>query len=170
MLSVCDLCGCLRSLLFILHFCFIACLILLLSLLDFIACLFLVLFLRVLTSGYFCKCELIGWYLHFRNMEELVAGLFVLSLQESDKRTSKTPQRVPLQSIDVAATVNHVAAQVTLTQVYLNEFDTHIEAVYRFPIDEQAAVCGFEVRSLSFSFFYFEIMRIIGRLRSEIAK
>jgi hypothetical protein len=41
--------------------------------------------------------------------------------------------------------VTDVAARVTMTQRYRNREPKPVEAVYVFPLDEQAAVCGFEV-------------------------
>ena len=51
---------------------------------------------------------------------------------------------VPLQRVDVSAAVGDVAATVTLRQVYRNAEQTPLEVVYVFPLDEGAAVCGFE--------------------------
>jgi len=35
-------------------------------------------------------------------------------------------------------------SQVTVTQTYKNEESATIEAIYKFPIHEAAAICGFE--------------------------
>lgn len=77
-------------------------------------------------------------------MDELIAGLFILTINDSKSSTSKTQTRVPLKNIAVQVSVVHTAAQVSICQQYVNEDTNIIEAVYRFPIDEQAAVCGFE--------------------------
>jgi Ca-activated chloride channel homolog len=51
---------------------------------------------------------------------------------------------VPLSGIDVRADVSGFCARVTLMQRYVNREASPIEAVYVFPLDEGAAVCGFE--------------------------
>ncbi|CAF0794597.1 unnamed protein product [Adineta ricciae] len=50
---------------------------------------------------------------------------------------------VPLRSVSVEATINAFAADVTLTQVFVNQEENHIEAIYVFPIEENAAVYSF---------------------------
>lgn len=60
-----------------------------------------------------------------------------------------TPQEqafVPLKRINVEATVRSFAADVTITQVFRNEETKPIEAVYCFPIEEQAAIYSFTAR------------------------
>jgi hypothetical protein len=52
---------------------------------------------------------------------------------------------VPLVGVSVAAEIEGVCAQVAIAQRYVNREATPIEAVYVFPLDEGAAVCGFEV-------------------------
>ena len=49
-----------------------------------------------------------------------------------------------LKSVAVMAQVRDVVAQVSLMQVYENTGDTMVEARYVFPLDDGAAVCGFE--------------------------
>jgi len=51
---------------------------------------------------------------------------------------------VPLSGIDVQADVSGFCARVTLAQRYVNRETSPIEVVYVFPLDEGAAVCGFE--------------------------
>ena len=51
---------------------------------------------------------------------------------------------VPLQGVVVEADIVGLSAQVTITQRYRNLESQPIEAVYVFPLDEGAAVCGFE--------------------------
>lgn len=51
---------------------------------------------------------------------------------------------VPLSGINVRADVSGLCARVTLAQRYVNREASPIEAVYVFPLDEGAAVCGFE--------------------------
>src|SRR5512143_814704 len=51
---------------------------------------------------------------------------------------------VPLRGVRVEAKVQDYACQVVLSQRYRNDEALPIEAVYRFPLEEGVAVCGFE--------------------------
>ena len=51
---------------------------------------------------------------------------------------------LPLSGVEIRADVASFCARVTITQRYVNREATPIEAVYVFPLDEGAAVCGFE--------------------------
>ena len=51
--------------------------------------------------------------------------------------------RVPLERVDVHADIQGAQARVTCTQRYRNSEPRPVEAVYVFPLDEGAAVCGF---------------------------
>jgi hypothetical protein len=51
---------------------------------------------------------------------------------------------VPLVGVSIAADVRSLCARVTVTQRYVNREPVPVEAVYLFPLDEGAAVCGFE--------------------------
>lgn len=51
---------------------------------------------------------------------------------------------VPLEGVKVQATIRDCAVRVVLEQRYRNHESQPIEAVYVFPLDEAAAVCGFE--------------------------
>lgn len=51
---------------------------------------------------------------------------------------------VPLKGARVEATIRDYAARVVLLQRYRNDEALPIEAVYRFPLEEGVAVCGFE--------------------------
>jgi len=53
---------------------------------------------------------------------------------------------VPLKRVNVEAKVQSFAADVTITQVFRNDETKPIEAVYCFPIEEQAAVYSFTAR------------------------
>jgi Ca-activated chloride channel family protein len=57
-------------------------------------------------------------------------------------RATSTP--VPLDHVRVEASVVDASARVTIRQSYRNTERVPIEAVYTFPLDEGAAVCGFE--------------------------
>ncbi len=52
--------------------------------------------------------------------------------------------RVALAGVSVDAEVSSFCARVVVTQRYVNSESHPIEAVYAFPLDEGAAVCGFE--------------------------
>ena len=51
---------------------------------------------------------------------------------------------VPLQSVHVRAQLIDLAAKVVVMQAYKNNSSVAIEAKYVFPLDDMAAVCGFE--------------------------
>lgn len=55
---------------------------------------------------------------------------------------AKTP--VPLTGVSVEADISNLCARVSVAQRFVNQEDKPIEAVYVFPLDEGAAVCGFE--------------------------
>src|SRR5512143_3120553 len=52
---------------------------------------------------------------------------------------------VPLVGVVARAEIRDYACRVFLSQRFRNDEDQPIEAVYKFPLDEGAAVCGFEV-------------------------
>src|SRR4051812_20655993 len=51
---------------------------------------------------------------------------------------------VPLAGVSVDAEISSFCARVAVSQRYVNRESHPIEAVYVFPLDEGAAVCGFE--------------------------
>ena len=51
--------------------------------------------------------------------------------------------QIPLEHVDVRAEILGAHARVTFTQRYRNQESRPVEAVYVFPLDESAAVCGF---------------------------
>jgi len=61
-------------------------------------------------------------------------------------KSQSEPKQVPLKRISIEATIRSFAADVTITQVFRNDETTPIEAVYCFPIEEQAAVYAFRAR------------------------
>ena len=65
---------------------------------------------------------------------DVAAGLF----------TRETRQPIPLDRVRVEAHVVDLCARVTVHQCYRNREDVPLEVVYVFPLDEGAAVCGFE--------------------------
>jgi hypothetical protein len=50
---------------------------------------------------------------------------------------------VPLKRVNIDARIRSFAGDVKITQVFRNDETTSIEAVYCFPIEEQAAVYSF---------------------------
>jgi len=56
------------------------------------------------------------------------------------------PTYVPLKQVKVETNIRSFAADVTINQIFRNEETTPIEAVYCFPIEEQAAVYSFKAR------------------------
>ena len=51
---------------------------------------------------------------------------------------------LPLKAVHVRALVHDLVAKVTIFQRFTNEFSENCEAKYVFPLNENAAVCGFE--------------------------
>ncbi|XP_062423231.1 protein mono-ADP-ribosyltransferase PARP4 isoform X2 [Rhea pennata] len=51
---------------------------------------------------------------------------------------------VPLKSINIKGRIIDFVAQVVMFQTYTNQNSSPIEAKYVFPLDDKAAVCGFE--------------------------
>ncbi len=54
------------------------------------------------------------------------------------------PESVPLTGVRIDVQARGVASVVTVAQRYVNREKVPVEAVYSFPLEEQAAVCGFE--------------------------
>jgi Ca-activated chloride channel family protein len=52
---------------------------------------------------------------------------------------------LPLQAVDVDATLTGLVARVALTQTFGNRFDQPLEASYIFPLPDRAAVTGFRM-------------------------
>ena len=57
---------------------------------------------------------------------------------------TKQDAPVPLDGVSIDAEISTFCARVTVTERFVNREATPIEAVYVFPLDEGAAVCGFE--------------------------
>jgi hypothetical protein len=51
---------------------------------------------------------------------------------------------VPLRGVEVDAAIVDFCVRTAITQHFVNTESFPIEAIYAFPIDERAAVCGFE--------------------------
>ena len=57
---------------------------------------------------------------------------------------ARTPTPVPLTGVTIDADIHSWFARVVVSQRYVNREASAIEAVYVFPLEEGAAVCGFE--------------------------
>ena len=59
-----------------------------------------------------------------------------------------TPRQtpIPLQGVRIEACLTGLGSEVTITQRYTNLETVDVEAVYVFPLEEGAAVCGFSAR------------------------
>jgi hypothetical protein len=57
--------------------------------------------------------------------------------------SAKKPEMVPLLGVEVNVNIVDFCCEVEVAQTYKNDSDRPIEAVYKFPIDELAGVCGF---------------------------
>ncbi|ROL52301.1 Poly [ADP-ribose] polymerase 4 [Anabarilius grahami] len=66
-------------------------------------------------------------------LEEMTAGLL-----------DSSGQKLPLQAVNVRCKLMDLLCQVIIFQTYTNKSDVPIEAKYVFPLEETAAVCGFE--------------------------
>ncbi|XP_056098035.1 protein mono-ADP-ribosyltransferase PARP4-like [Rhinichthys klamathensis goyatoka] len=66
-------------------------------------------------------------------LEEMTAGLL-----------DSNGQKIPLQAVNVRCKLMDLLCQVIIFQTYTNKSAVPIEAKYVFPLEETAAVCGFE--------------------------
>ena len=76
--------------------------------------------------------------------DETTCGLFVHETQPRP-RDSK-PREIPLEGVRIDARLTGLATSVTVAQRYRNREAVAVEAVYVFPLEEGAAVCGFAAR------------------------
>ena len=70
------------------------------------------------------------------------------SFESSEKRTTGLlvgEHDVPLTGVVIDVKARGTASTVTVSQRYFNRETVTVEAVYSFPLEESAAVCGFEV-------------------------
>ena len=67
-------------------------------------------------------------------------------LRNKHNNASGQSDSVPLKRVVVDARLRTFAADVTIQQVFRNDESTSIEAVYCFPIEEQAAIYAFVAR------------------------
>eukprot|EP00741_Cyanophora_paradoxa_P002739 tig00000624_g2659.t1 len=83
---------------------------------------------------------------------EAMSGLFSKGADAS---------RVPLKAVAVTGRIDGFFCEVTVEQTYANEGTAPIEAVYRFPLPEGAAVSGFEAEVAG--------RRVVGAVREKEA-
>lgn len=57
---------------------------------------------------------------------------------------AKARVSLPLDGVHVSARIVNMVAEVQIVQFYVNHTNLSIETSYTFPLDESAAVCGFE--------------------------
>ena len=71
------------------------------------------------------------------------SGSMIVNLSADDERDGETEVPLPLQHTAVDAAITGHTSTVRVKQQFANPFDTKIEAVYVFPLPEQAAVSEF---------------------------
>ena len=74
-------------------------------------------------------------------MRELMAGLFIISPGSTPWEEEKQDP-VPLMEVAINVELRNFIAHVEMRQKYQNKEKNPIEAVYNFPIEEDAAVIG----------------------------
>ncbi|CAF1058007.1 unnamed protein product [Adineta steineri] len=72
--------------------------------------------------------------------------LQILEFSHSVWNKVENPKFVPLKKVHVNASIRSFAVDVTIEQVFRNDETTAIEAVYCFPMEEQAAIYAFIAR------------------------
>lgn len=79
-------------------------------------------------------------------LQQLLLSCLFLGLANSHEASglfSREGSQVPLKSVKVSSTIVDFLSQVELSQTYSNDLDVPIEAVYKFPLDEKAAITDF---------------------------
>src|SRR4051812_45657938 len=67
--------------------------------------------------------------------------------EEAGFGTLRTPRGpLPLRNLAVAAQIDALIAQVTVTQTFVNVLDVALEATYVFPLPDRAAVTQFQMK------------------------
>ncbi|CAL8265978.1 unnamed protein product [Lota lota] len=81
------------------------------------------------------ECSLVGIELESKKdpLDDVTAGLL-----------DSSGQQLPLQAVHLKCKLMDLLAQVIIFQKYTNQSSVPIEAKYVFPLDDSAAVCGFE--------------------------
>ena len=76
-------------------------------------------------------------------MNDSRSGLFATA---GDSSQPLDAESVPLTGVRIDVVARGTASAVTVAQRYVNRERVPVEAVYSFPLEEQAAVCGFEAQ------------------------
>ena len=76
-------------------------------------------------------------FIHIIKVYSFMAARFGLVQKQNGSQ-------IPLGSIKIQADLQGFTAQVVASMKYTNNEENPIEAIYIFPLDEQAAVCGFK--------------------------
>ena len=79
----------------------------------------------------------------FGQSNECICGL-VFYPSEDSNYSSYDAIPVPLKNVNIKAKVVDFVSETTVTQSYINVENNPIEAIYMFPIEEEAAVTFFE--------------------------
>ncbi|KAF0496473.1 von willebrand domain-containing protein [Gigaspora margarita] len=82
--------------------------------------------------NFICVC---AFFIFFNQFDKKVYGLLYVA-------NNSIP--VPLQNVSAEANIVDMIAQVTVCQTYKNVENDTIEAIYKFPLHEAAAIHGFE--------------------------
>uniref|UniRef100_A0A8C2EKV3 Poly [ADP-ribose] polymerase n=1 Tax=Cyprinus carpio TaxID=7962 RepID=A0A8C2EKV3_CYPCA len=85
------------------------------------------------TTPDICEKSLVSLKRHAHRSLEMNAGLL-----------DSSGQKLPLQAVNVRCKLMDLLCQVIIFQTYTNQSAVPIEAKYVFPLEETAAVCGFE--------------------------
>ncbi|CAF1562780.1 unnamed protein product, partial [Adineta ricciae] len=67
----------------------------------------------------------------------------MLYIKKENASSSISKELVPLREVSVDVHINSFAADVTITQLFQNDESVPIEAVYCFPVEENAAIYAF---------------------------
>ncbi|CAF5120269.1 unnamed protein product, partial [Rotaria sp. Silwood1] len=70
----------------------------------------------------------------------------MLCIKQETASSTLSDKIVPLKQVSVNAKIRSFAADVTITQIFQNNESVPVEAVYCFPIEENAAMYGFIAR------------------------
>lgn len=96
--------------------------------------------------------------LRLRSVDDLITLTQPLDNVEAGLRTT-SGELLALTSVHVRGQVLDVVGRCTLFQEYTNPHSEPIEAKYVFPLDETAAVCGFEA--------YINDKHIVGQVKEK---
>src|SRR5262245_57689211 len=66
-------------------------------------------------------------------------------MQPSELKPLSGPGRIALRGVRVRSRLSSMSQKTVVEQVFANQEDHALEAVYTFPLTDGAAVCGFEV-------------------------